>query len=234
MQAEVLHRLLEVAVDLRLPRVGAGPVVALERERVDVRVDVDLGARVLVVPPRATDALGLLVDRERVMPALRSSTPAEMPPMPAPTIATVGVLAAPNDRRSRLLDRCAEETAVDHDLLPGDVRGVVARQVRRPRRRCRRRRPCGASARGCPSARAALPVRRIEPAALAGAHGRAHEPGRDAIHAHVARAQLGATWCVYPSIPALAAAYDAPLHARSPRSRRCSRWSPRPARSSAG
>ena len=30
------------------------------------------------------------------IPALRSRTPAEMPPIPAPTIATVGVPAAPN------------------------------------------------------------------------------------------------------------------------------------------
>src|SRR5215218_113300 len=61
---EVRDRLLEVAVDLRLASMRARPVVALEREGVDVRVDVDLGARVLVVPPRATDALGLLVDGE--------------------------------------------------------------------------------------------------------------------------------------------------------------------------
>ena len=65
-EPELADRLLEVAVDLRLAGVRARPVVALERERVDVRVDVDLGAGVLVVPPGAADPLRLLVDRERL------------------------------------------------------------------------------------------------------------------------------------------------------------------------
>ena len=47
-------------------RVRARPVVRLEREAVEVRADVDLGAGVGVVPPRAPDPERRLVDRERV------------------------------------------------------------------------------------------------------------------------------------------------------------------------
>jgi len=65
-QAELVDGLLEVAVQLRLTRVRAGPVVPLERERIDVGDDVDLGGGVLVGPPRDADALRLLLDRERL------------------------------------------------------------------------------------------------------------------------------------------------------------------------
>ena len=46
------------------------PVVRLEREAVEVRADVDLGAGIGVVPPGAADAERRLVDRERVDPGL--------------------------------------------------------------------------------------------------------------------------------------------------------------------
>ena len=69
-ESEVPHRLLEVTVQLRLLRVGPRPVESLEREGVDVGVNVDLAARILVVPPGPTDPFRPLVDRERVDPGL--------------------------------------------------------------------------------------------------------------------------------------------------------------------
>src|SRR5262249_31980048 len=65
-ETELVNRLLEVLLQLRLPGVRTSPVVRLEREAVEVRWDVDLGAGVRVVPPRATDPERRLVDRERV------------------------------------------------------------------------------------------------------------------------------------------------------------------------
>ena len=67
-QPVLVDGLLEVLLQLGLLGVGAGPVVRLERVRVEVRADVDLGARVGVVPPRPPDAERRLVDRERVDP----------------------------------------------------------------------------------------------------------------------------------------------------------------------
>ena len=67
-QPVLVDGLLEVLLQLGLLGVGAGPVVRLERVRVQVRADVDLGARVGVVPPRPADAERRLVDRERVDP----------------------------------------------------------------------------------------------------------------------------------------------------------------------
>ena len=67
-QPELVDGLLEVLLQLGLLGVGAGPVVRLERVRVEVRADVDLGTRVGVVPPRAADTERRLVDRERVDP----------------------------------------------------------------------------------------------------------------------------------------------------------------------
>ena len=65
-QPVLVDGLLEVLLQLGLLGVGAGPVVRLERVRVEVRADVDLGARVGVVPPGAADAERRLVDGERV------------------------------------------------------------------------------------------------------------------------------------------------------------------------
>jgi len=65
-QAELVDRLLEVLLQLGLRGVRAGPVVGLEREAVQVRADIDLGAGVGVVPPRPADPERGLVDRERV------------------------------------------------------------------------------------------------------------------------------------------------------------------------
>ena len=65
-ETELVDRLLEVLLQLRLLRVGARPVVGLEREAVEMRPDVDLGAGVRVVPPGPADTEGRLVDRERV------------------------------------------------------------------------------------------------------------------------------------------------------------------------
>ena len=55
-QPVLVDGLLEVLLQLRLLGVGARPVVRLERVRVEVRADVDLGTRVRVVPPRPADA----------------------------------------------------------------------------------------------------------------------------------------------------------------------------------
>ena len=63
-QPEVADRLLQVAVDLGLAGVGARPVETLERKRVHVRVDVDLGAGILVVPPGAAHPRRALEDGE--------------------------------------------------------------------------------------------------------------------------------------------------------------------------
>ncbi len=65
-EAELVDRLLQVLLQLGLRGVRAGPVVALEREAVQVRAHVDLRTGVRVVPPRPTDAERRLVDRERV------------------------------------------------------------------------------------------------------------------------------------------------------------------------
>ena len=65
-KAELVDRVLEILLELRLPRVRAAPVVRLEREAIEVRPDVDFGARVGVVPPRAADPERRLADRERV------------------------------------------------------------------------------------------------------------------------------------------------------------------------
>ena len=65
-QPVLVDGLLEVLLQLGLLGVGAGPVVRLERVRVEVRADVDLGTRVRVVPPGAADAERRLVDGERV------------------------------------------------------------------------------------------------------------------------------------------------------------------------
>ena len=65
-QAVVVDHLFEVGLQLGLLGVGPGPVVALERVRVEVRGDIDLGPRVAVVPPGAAGPLGLLEDGEGV------------------------------------------------------------------------------------------------------------------------------------------------------------------------
>ena len=62
---ELVDGLLEVLLQLGLAGVGAGPVMGLEREAVEVRPDVDLSAGIGVVPPRAADPERGLVDRER-------------------------------------------------------------------------------------------------------------------------------------------------------------------------
>src|SRR5262249_24110706 len=55
---------------LGLAGVGAGPVVRLEGEAVQMRADVDLGTGIGVVPPRAPDPERRLIDRERGDPGL--------------------------------------------------------------------------------------------------------------------------------------------------------------------
>jgi hypothetical protein len=52
----VVEDLLQVRLELGLAGVGAGPVVVLEGVGVEVRLHVDLDARVPVVPPGAADA----------------------------------------------------------------------------------------------------------------------------------------------------------------------------------
>ena len=64
---EAVHAVLEVGEDLGLLGELPGPVdVGRERERVEVRRHVAGGAGIRVVPPGAADAVGLLVDRERL------------------------------------------------------------------------------------------------------------------------------------------------------------------------
>ncbi len=67
-EPELVDRLLEVGLQLRLAGMGAGPVVGLEREAVEVRAHVDFSTGIGVVPPGAADAGRGFVDREGVDP----------------------------------------------------------------------------------------------------------------------------------------------------------------------
>ena len=65
-QIEIVQHLLQVGLQLGLLGVGACPVVALERVRVEMRGDVDFGPRVAVVPPGTPGPFGLLENGEGV------------------------------------------------------------------------------------------------------------------------------------------------------------------------
>ena len=139
-QPELVDGLLEVLLQLGLLGVRAGPVVRLERVGVEVRADVDLGARVRVVPPGAADAERRLVDRERVdagaLHLHAGGDPAEAgahdddPRRPRRTEQLLGGWASRDASR------------VDHELEQVAV-GVAHVHARRRRRRARRAAPPG-------------------------------------------------------------------------------------------
>ncbi len=104
-ESERVHDALEVTLQLILAGVGPAPVRRGVGERVDVRLEVHLGAGVAVVPPRPAHAQGALEDDE-VLQALPLQGDAGRDPAEAgPITATRG--GAGSDRGDGLLIRRA-------------------------------------------------------------------------------------------------------------------------------